>query len=129
MNSIQNNVKDNGKLDVTVSSLNAELHRVYDRLAPLKRCSVNFRTKQPWFDSEMKTLKRKVNKYEKKWLKYKLESLWVTNKRVRNSSFGLLNCKKKNTLWDKIQDCTKDSQRFHALVNNLTTKHDRNAMA
>ena len=96
------NVKLNGKLDITVSSLNTELHRVYDKLTPLKKCSVNLRTKQPWFDSEMKSLKKKVRKYEKKWLKYKLESLWVTYKKVRNSYFGLLNCKKKNTLQEKI---------------------------
>ena len=50
----------------------------------------------------MKSLKKKVCKYEKKWLKYKLESLWVTYKKVRNSYFGLLNCKKKNTLQEKI---------------------------
>ena len=95
------NVKLNGKLDVTVSSLNTELHKVYDKLAPLKKCSVNLRTKQPWFDSEIKSFKKKVRKYEKKWLKYKLDSLWVTYKNVRNSYFGLLNHKKKNTLQEK----------------------------
>ena len=54
----------NSKLDTIVSSLNTELHRVYDKLAPLKMCKVNLSTKQPWFDSEMKALKRKVWKYE-----------------------------------------------------------------
>ena len=49
------NVKLNGKLDITVSSLNTELHRVYDKLAPLNKCRVNLRTKQPWFDSKMKS--------------------------------------------------------------------------
>ena len=55
MNSNPDNVKLNGKLDITVSSLNTELHRVYDKLAPLNKCRVNLRTKQPWFDSEMKS--------------------------------------------------------------------------
>ena len=31
----------------------------------------------------------------KKWLKYKLESLWLAYKKVRNSYFGKLNTKKK----------------------------------
>ena len=92
----------NGKLDTVGSSFNTELHRVYDELAPLKKCKVNLRTKQPWFDSEMKSLKRKVHKYEKKWLKYKLESLWVAYKKVRNSYCGLLNHKKKSTIQAKI---------------------------
>ena len=70
----------------------------------------------------MKALKRKVRKYEKKWLKYKLDSLWVAFKKVRNSYFGLLNIKKKTAIQDKIQECTKDSQKLHKLVSNLTTK-------
>ena len=63
-----------------------------------------------------------MHKYEKKWLKYKLDSLWVAFKKVRNSYYGLLNIKKRTTLQDKIQECTKDSQRLHKLVSNLTTK-------
>ena len=68
------------------------------------------------------SLKRKVRKYEKKWLKYKMDSLWTAYKKVRNSYFGLLNAKKKAVLQCKIEDCTKDSRKLHALVNNLTTK-------
>ena len=103
------NTKLNGKLDCLVSSLNGELSRVYDTLAPLKECKVNLRAKQPWYDQQMKVLKRKVRKYEKKWLKYKLDSLWVAFKKVRNSYFGLLNKKKKSSIQNKIQECTKDS--------------------
>ena len=114
----------NGKLDLDclVSALNSELSRVLDTLAPLKECKVNLRAKQPWYDQEMKALKRKMRKYEKKWLKYKLDSLWVAFKKVRNSYYGLLNRKKRTTLQDKIQDCTGDSRRLHKLVSNLTTK-------
>ena len=78
--------------------------------------------KQPWYDQQMKALKRKVHKYEKKWLKYKLDSLWVAFKKVRNSYFGLLNRKKKGSIQDKIWECTKDSRKLHTLVSNLTTK-------
>ena len=65
------NNKLNGKLECLVSSLNGELSQVYDTLAPLKECKVNLRAKQPWYDQHMKALKRKMRKYEKKWLKYK----------------------------------------------------------
>ena len=116
------NTKLNGKLDCLVSSLNGELSRVYDTLAPLKECKVNLRAKQPWYNQQMKALKRKVCKYEKKWLKYKLDSLWVAFKKVRNSYFGLLKKKKKSSIQNKIQECTKDSRKLHTLVSNLTTK-------
>ena len=114
------NIKLNGKLECLVSSLNGELSGVFDTLAPLKECKVNLRAKQPWYDQQMKVLKRKVHKYEKKWLKYKLDPLWVAFKKVRNSYYGLLNIKKRTTLQDKIQECTKDSQRLHKLVSNPT---------
>ena len=38
------NSKLNGKLDCLVSSLNGELTRVYDALAPLKECKVNLKS-------------------------------------------------------------------------------------
>ena len=51
------NVDPTGKLDTLVSSLNTELRRVYDTLAPQKEIKVNLRPKQPWYDWEIKTLK------------------------------------------------------------------------
>ena len=58
----------------------------------------------------MKALKRKVRKYKKKWLKYKLHSLWVAFKKVRNSYFGLLNIKKKTAIYrTRSMSVPKDS--------------------
>ena len=70
----------------------------------------------------MKEPKRKVRKYEKKWLKYKMDSLWTAYKKVRNSYFSKLNAKKKVVLQTKIKDCTKDSCKLHVLMSNLTSK-------
>ena len=97
----------NSKLDQLVSSFSLELKHVYNTLAPEKERKVNLRLKQPWYDNEMKELKRKVCKYEKKWLKYKLDSLWTTYKKVRNSYYGKLNAKKRTMLQTKIEDCTR----------------------
>ena len=36
--------------------------------------------------------------------------------------YGKLNFKKKAVLKDKFAECSKDSRKIHALVNNLTTK-------
>ena len=108
--------------NILVSSFSSELKQVYNTLAPEKECKLNLRLKQPWYDNEMKELKRKVCKYEKKWLKYKLDSLWTAYKKVRNSYYGKHNAKKRIVLQTKIEDCTKDSRKLHALVQNLTSK-------
>ena len=89
----------------------------------MKECKVNLRPKQPWIDGEVKQLKKKVHKYEKKWLKYKYKSLWCAYKKVRNSYFGKLDTKKKNILKAKIEECANDSHKLHSLVTNLTTKN------
>ena len=116
------NIVLNGKFDKFGSTFNEELKRVYNELAPGKECKIHLRHKQPWYDDEMKQFKRRVCKYEKKWLKYKLDSLWTCHKKVRNSYFGKLNVKKKGVLHTKIEDCAKNSRQLHALVNNLTSK-------
>ena len=51
-------------------------------LAPKKECKISLKQKQPWFDDEAKTLKRKMHKMEKMWLKYKLESCWMAYKKA-----------------------------------------------
>ena len=95
---------------------------MFDTLAPEKECKVNLRLKQPWYDDEIKQLKRRVCKYEKKWLKYKLDSLWTAYKKVRNLYFVKHNIKKKNVIQTKIDDRSKDPCKLHALINNLTCK-------
>ena len=65
-----------------MQSLNKELTRVLDKLAPEKEKKVSLKTKHPWYDQEMKVAKCKVRKLEKKWPQYKLESCWTVYKRA-----------------------------------------------
>ena len=109
-------------LDTIVKSLDEELTRVVNTLAPIKMVNTNLRSKKPWYDNDMKQHKRRVRKLEKKWLKYKLDSCWIAYKKCRNSYFGKLNAKKKDTLKNKFAECTHDTKWLHALVANLTTK-------
>ena len=51
------NIRWDSNLSSLVNQLNDELIRVYDVLAPPKQVSSFLRTKQPWYDSEMKEFK------------------------------------------------------------------------
>ena len=84
------NVPLTDKLDTLVDSFGNELCCVLDILTPEKECKISLKPKQLWFDDEAKTLKRKMCKLEKKWLKYKLESCWMAYKKAWNSYYGLL---------------------------------------
>ena len=79
------NVTLNSKLEDMVPEFNKELTHTLDKLAPLKKQKINLRPKNPWYDIEVKAHKRLMRKLEKKWLKCKLESCWVTYKKCRNS--------------------------------------------
>ena len=70
------NVELTDNLDNTMALLNTELKRVLDTLAPEKEKKVSLKTKKSWYDNEMVGLKCKVCKLEKKWMKYKINSLW-----------------------------------------------------
>ena len=112
----------NNKLDTIVNTFDEELTRVVNTLALVKTINTNLRCKRLWYDNDMKQHKRRVRKLEKKWLKYKLGSCWTAYKKCRNSYYGRLNAKKKDTLRSKFATCTHDTKKLHALVANLTTK-------
>ena len=109
-----------------VDSLDKELVRIQDEAAPLKRCTISLRCKNPWYDQEMKELKHRVRKREPKWIKYELDSCWQAYKVVRNTYYARLNNKKKNVLKSSIENCSKDSCKLHALISNLTTNRPDN---
>ena len=52
------NIKWHSTLSCLVNQLNDEFVRVYDTLAPAKQVSSCLRTKQPWYDNEMKEFKK-----------------------------------------------------------------------
>ena len=85
-----------------MASLNTELRRVLDTLAPEKEKKVSLKAKKPWYNKEMVELKCKVCKLEKKWMKYKLDSCWQAYKKARNSYYYLLNSKKRQSLRSKF---------------------------
>ena len=53
-------IKWDGNLSYLVNQLNDELVTVYDTLAPVKQVSSCLRTKQPWYDNEMREFKKSV---------------------------------------------------------------------
>ena len=55
------NIKWDSNLSCLVNQLNNELVRVYDTIAPAKQVSCCLRTKQPWYDNDMKESKNQSN--------------------------------------------------------------------
>ena len=100
---------------------------MYDALAPTKQVSSLLRTKQPWYDSEVKELKKSVRCHEHKWLKYKLDSCWKTYKSEKNKYFENT-CKKKTSILQKIQNCHNNTKKLHKLVTHLMGTEPQNPL-
>ena len=116
------NITLSNKLDEVVSSLDQELKRVIDTLTPTKKCTLTLRTKRPWYDDELQTLKRRLRCHERKWLKYQLQSKWTAFKALRNKYTHLLKRKKHESIYNKINSCSNYCRKLYKLINNLTTK-------
>ena len=54
-----NNTPLSSNLKEMVENLNKELVRIQDELAPVKKCNILLKPKNPWYNQEMKALKRK----------------------------------------------------------------------
>ena len=102
-----------------MASLNTELKRVLDTLAPEKEKKVSLKTKKPLYDREMVELKCKVCKLEKKWMKYRMDSLWQAYKRPGTHTIICLTIRRQS-LRNKITECSTNSKKLHQLINNLT---------
>ena len=122
------NTRWDSNLSCLVNQLNNELVRVYDVLAPPNQVSSFLRTKQPWYDSEMKEFKKSDRHHKWKWLKYRLDSCWRAYRNVRNKYLGKLKYKKKTSIQQKIQDCKNDTKKLHRLVTHLTGTEPQNQL-
>ena len=116
----QQNVKLNANLDEMVQSLEDEFRRVMDELAPELKCTASLKPKHPWYDAEAHEQKWIVRKLERRFIKYKLDSLWTAFKKARNKYNTLLNHKKRDSIRSKIKDCSTNPKKLHKLITNLT---------
>ena len=97
-------------LEQMVMNLDDALKSILDDLAPEKQVTIPLKPKQPWYTKDLRTLKYKVRRLEKKWLRHKLESGWIAYKKVRNLYHAKLNHSKREVLRSKISDCHGDSK-------------------
>ena len=103
-----------------VQSLEDEFKRVMDELALELKCTALLEPKHPWYDTEAREQKRIVRKLERRFIKYKLDSLWTAFKKARNKYNTLLNYKKRESIRSKIKDCSTNSKKLHKIITNLT---------
>ena len=79
-----------------VDQYHNKLVRRYGILTPPKQVSSLLRTKQPWYDCEIKECEKSVRYHECKWPKYKLDSCWKAYKSERINNLATLTIRQKH---------------------------------
>ena len=107
-------------IDTLSDCFNMTLTDILDKHAPLKTRIMITRPKIPWFNDDIKQLKRKRRRLEKKALKTDLPGDWNNYHKVRNQYSALLKSAHVNYYSNLIDQCAGDSRKLFRVVNSLS---------
>ena len=107
-------------IDAVSDCFNMTLTDILDKHAPLKTRIMINRPKIPWFNDDIKQLKRKRRRLEKKALKTDLPGDWNNYHKVRNQYSALLKSARVNYYSNLIDQCAGDSRKPFRVVNSLS---------
>ena len=82
----------------------------------------------PWFTEEVKILKQAMQRREKIWRKYKLDSTWIAFKVARNKYMNTLREAKHSVVSEKVLECGTDTRKLYCLVKSLIGSTNINPM-
>ena len=99
---------------------NSTLADILNKHAPLKSKTVIDRPKVPWFNDEIKKLKCKRRRLEKKAITTNLPSDWNNYHKVRNQHSANLKSARVNYYSNLIGQCAGDSRKLFRVVNSLS---------
>ena len=107
-------------IDALSDCFNMTITDILDKHAPLKTRIMINRPKIPWFNDDIKQLKRKRRRLEKKALKTDLPGDWNNYHKVRNQYSALLKSARVNYYSNLIDQCAGDSRKLFRVVNSLS---------
>ena len=96
---------------------------ILEKHVPLKSKTMVIRPKIPWFSDNLKKLKRKRRKLERKMLRTRHSCDKEAYRTVRDEYTSLLNESKRSYYADLIEDCAGDSKKLFRVINMISKKH------
>ena len=106
-------------IDALSDCFNKTLTDILDKFAPLKTRTMINRPKVPWFNDDIKQLKRQRRRLEKRAVKTDLPGDWNNYHKVRNQYFAFLKSARVNYYSNLIDQCAGESRKLFRVVNSL----------
>ena len=112
-------------IDALSDCFNKTLTDIPDKFAPLKTRIMINRPKVPWFNDDIKQLKRQRRRLEKRAVKTDLPGDWNNYHKVRNRYSAFLKSARVNYYSNLIDQCAGDSCKSFRVVNLYVGNHLR----
>ena len=106
-------------IDALSDCFNKTLTDILDKFAPLKTRIMINRPKVPWFNDDIKQLKRQHRHLEKRAVKTDLPGDWNNYHNFRNQYFAFLKSARVNYYSNLIDQCAGESRKLFRVVNSL----------
>ena len=119
---------DNLDINEMIETFEHNLQREFDKHAPIKEKKVSVRKHEPWFNDEIKSAKKELQKMEKKWRSSKSDLDHRNYKQCRKEYQWKLKKMKQETISSKFNELKGDGKKLFQLLNNLTGRLQENTL-
>ena len=103
--------------------LNDCLTSTLDKFAHIKRLNVTYHAHSPWYNNELKAMKRKLRRFEKIYNKTNSQFNYNNFNTIRKQYRQLLNHTKTCFIKDKINIYGKNTKKIYSLINRLSNNY------
>ena len=121
---------DAASLEALASQYNKVMRDIVDKHAPEQTKTVRLKSPVPWFDGNLKDLKRQRRKAERQWLRHKADpTMSETYKKqynqARNEYRAAIEKTKTEYYSDQVQKCAGDQKKLFALIRSISKPQEQ----
>ena len=117
-----------GDVNLYAKTLESALKEALDKHAPEKMKVIKDRTRQPWFDGNLKIQKQKTRRSERRWRKYRQDHQWLAYKANMRDYRATLKEHRQGIISNIILECGRDNKKHYTAINSITGVKKSNPM-
>ena len=109
-----------GDVNLYAKTLESALKEALEKHAPEKTKVIKDRTRQPWFDGNLKIQKQMTRRSERRWRKYRQDHQWLAYKASMRDYRATLKQHRQEIISNIILECGRDNKKLYTAINSIT---------
>ena len=118
-----------GDVNLYAKTLESALKEALEKQAPEKMKFIKDRTRQPWFDGNLKIQKQKTRRSERRWRNYTQDHQWSAYKADMRDYRATLKQHRQEIISNIILECGRDNKKLYNAINSTTGVKKSNPMS